>query len=298
MTDASQPQQPLAASTDTGQPKPMQSAKEQKGAALAAKLTSLGNALAFSVPLLVFAIAFFAFPHFFPHQRAWMFVTLLCVLIAFVAGIGWAVDQRLDGALIDGRNLVSLSRLQAIAWTIIVLAAFAAAAAYNVARAGSDFSIVSSLSIQLPGDLLLAMGISATSLVGAPAILSLKTDQPTPPNAEQAAADRTGVSTTAIGQLFTKQNHADASLADLVTGDEVGNAGAVDISKVQQLLITIVLLGVYAVYVFGAFGATTSVITTLPALDKSFVWLLGLSHASYLAYKAAPHTPTAPASAA
>ena len=41
-------------------------------------------------------------------------------------------------------------------------------------------------------------------------------------------------------------------------------------------------------------GLSTSAapIHALPALDKSFVWLLGLSHASYLAYKAAPHTET------
>jgi hypothetical protein len=78
-----------------------------------------------------------------------------------------------------------------------------------------------------------------------------------------------------------------------VTGEELGNAGSPDLGKIQQLLVTLLLLGIYTAYVYALFAGTAEKITHLPLLDPSFVWLMGISHASYLAYKAAPHTTSA-----
>lgn len=249
------------------------------------------------LPLLLLIVAFLVVPAVYRNGRAAMFVILLILLCLVFMGVGMSIVRRPEGAFIDSRNRISLSKLQAAAWTVVVLAAFAAAAAYNIARGNVDAAVVHALNIQIPGELLLAMGISATSLVGAPAILSLKAAEQAPPNAEQDAANRTGVSTNAVGNLFAKLKPADASWSDLVTGEDVGNAGVADLGKIQQLLITLILLGAYAAYVLEAFASTTGPITTLPTLDRSFVWLLGLSHASYLAYKAAPHTAAGPGEA-
>lgn len=62
------------------------------------------------------------------------------------------------------------------------------------------------------------------------------------------------------------------------------------ICAIQQAGITLLLLGCYTAYVIGDLAGAQETISVLPKLDQSFVWLLGLSHASYLAYKAAPHT--------
>ena len=75
----------------------------------------------------------------------------------------------------------------------------------------------------------------------------------------------------------------------MITGDEVGNFAIPDLGKIQQLLVTILLLTVYGVSIWKAF-AKHSTIGALPPLDQSFIWLMGVSHAGYLAYKAAPHT--------
>jgi hypothetical protein len=222
------------------------------------------------------------------------FLGALALLVVEFIVIGWLVNDRWTGAFIDNRNRMSLSKLQAAAWTAVVLAGLATAAVFNILAQGST-AAATNLNITIPGELLLAMGISATSLVATPGLLSLKADQtPSDDATKQAAAKPNPPTGTPNGKVATNADAADASWANLVTGDEVGNAGSPDLGKIQQLLITVLLLGCYTAYVFLDMTKTAGSITTLPVLDKSFVWLLGISHASYLAYKAAPHTGTQP----
>ena len=205
--------------------------------------------------------------------RGWAFLGAMVLLAAELLAVGLLVNGRAIGAFIDNRNKISLSKLQAGAWTVLVLAALATVAVYNLVGQ-PEGSGTTDLNLSIPGELLLAMGISATSLVAAPALLSLKTDE--------------GKST-----LERKDDAHDASWSDLVTGDELGNKDAPDLGKIQQVLITLLLLGLYAGYVYILLSSSQAPIHDLPKLDPSFVWLLGISHAAYLSYKAAPHTPPA-----
>ncbi len=66
------------------------------------------------------------------------------------------------GLLIDARNRLSLSRMQIIFWTILILSSLLVAALGNV-----NLGEVSPLSIKIPPEVLGLIGISATSLVGA-----------------------------------------------------------------------------------------------------------------------------------
>jgi hypothetical protein len=137
----------------------------------------------------------------------------------------------------------------------------------------------------------LALGLSATSLVASPGLLSLKAQETPAPGLEEAAAKKLGVAKIGRrGKVLTNSLPEDASWADLVTGDEVGNAGYPDLGKIQQVLITLVLLSIYAGYVFVLLASPVRAISSLPTIDKTFVWLLAISHAAYLGYKAAPHT--------
>jgi hypothetical protein len=244
------------------------------------------------LPLVLIGAVLFILPGFWPGGRPFVFLGVMLLLAIELAVIGGLINQRPAGAFIDNRNRLSLSKLQAGAWTVLVLSAFATAAAYN-ASVPSDYQTVTALAVSIPGELLLAMGISATSLVATPALLSLKSDEDPHPAAVALAAQRTGGAVIANGKVATKASATEASWADLVTGDEVGNAGTPDLGKIQQCFITLILLAVYADYAFQALAAPAGVIASLPTLDKSFVWLLGISHASYLAYKAAPHTQSA-----
>lgn len=243
-----------------------------------------------ALPLILIALLLFITPGYWPGARAYAFLGVMLLLVIELVVIGALVNGRPAGAFIDNRNRLSLSKLQAGAWTVLVLSAFATAAAFNAVAPGVSYQTVAALAVAIPGELLLAMGISATSLVATPALLSLKADDDPHPDAAALASQRTGVTVVGNGKVATKVTPDDASWADLVTGDELGNAGTPDLSKIQQALISLLLLGMYADYVFQALAAPAGLISQLPTLDKSFVWLLGISHASYLAYKAAPHT--------
>ena len=182
---------------------------------------------------------------------------------------------------------MSLARLQIAGWTVLVLSAVFVAAAWNVSSgSGSPLNIV------IPYELLIAMGISATTLVASPAVLSLKASQDPSQADLESAGGKLNIADTADipnnGQVMGNVSVADASYIDLFTGDDVSNFDSPDIGKIQQFLITLLLLSVYGAAVVSSFigaGARYS----LPAIDNGFIWLLGVSNASYLAYKAAPH---------
>jgi hypothetical protein len=244
-----------------------------------------------AIPLILEVLLLVIVPGYWPEYRAQTFVGSMALMALELAVIGWLVNGRPIGAFIDNRYCLSLSKLQAGAWTVVVLSAFATAAAFNAATEMFQGGAVTALSVTIPNELLLAMGISATSLVAAPALLSVKANQP---DASQDAVDnaekRAGTTLEANGKVAAKCGPDDASWADLVTGDEIGNFSSPDLGKIQQAFITLLLLGCYVAYIYANFAGSEETVSSLPALDKSFVWLMGISHASYLAYKAAPHS--------
>jgi hypothetical protein len=247
-----------------------------------------------ALPLLAIAAILIAVPLNWPQYRGISYLAVLALFAGELSLIGWLISSRPAGVFIDSRNRISLSKLQAGGWTIVVLSAFGTAAAFNAATDLYQGSQVDALAIRIPGDLLLAMGISATSLVATPALLSLKSDETPKPSEVADAKARMAAPIGTNGNLVTKRNVRDASWADIFTGEEVGNAGIADIGKIQQVLVTLLLLGIYTAYVFGQLSGSAEKIASLPQIDQSFIWLLAVSHASYLAYKAAPHTKSAP----
>jgi len=210
------------------------------------------------------------------------------LMLAVLAAIGLALNGRMLGAAIDGRNRVSLSKLQMLLWTTLVVSALITLGAYRM----HDTAIAAQgagLKITIPGELLLAMGVSAASFVATPTILSLKAaETPSAASVDDLTAARGDVGRR-VGKVDARKSPAYASFTDLFRGDEVGNALSVDLSKVQQVAITLLLLGVYAASVFQTLQQAPTA-TALPALDKDFVTLMAISHGSYLAYKAAPKT--------
>ena len=240
--------------------------------------------------LILLVVALIIGPRLGVSWRAPVFIIAALLLVSSFAAIGRSINGRLVGLFIDNRNRISLSKAQAGAWTIVVLAAFATAAAFNISAEILSFGTVTALAVTIPGELLLAMGISATSLVATPGLLSIKSQEPAADGALSDARAKIGNDVGANGKVLTRTSPIGARWSDLFTGDELGNAGAADLGKIQQAFFTLILLGAYSAYVVAEFSSAAKTIDHLPGLDKSFVWLMGVSHASYLAYKAAPHT--------
>lgn len=122
---------------------------------------------------------------------AWLII-LGCLIVAFGV-IGLSRGMGLLGILIDaGTNMMSLSRLQIVLWTCVILSAFLTAALGRIGDYGLDQSgyecpapietseeqaepeCAEPLGIQLPPVLWALMGISVTSAVASPLLKASK----------------------------------------------------------------------------------------------------------------------------
>jgi hypothetical protein len=204
----------------------------------------------------------------FVGQRAvlaWIAIAVLMAAIAAVAGHGVTGFWR--GVLIDDRHRLSLSRLQMLLWTLLVLSAYMAAALANIGR-----DAASPLSVDIPSELWLAMGISTASLVASPAALAYKQRR-------------------RPGQVESLPAEEDSRLADLFRGEEVTDSHHLDLGKVQMFLFTVVVVLGYGLALGAMFEGTTGTFATLPTVDDAVVTLLAISHAGYLTKKAVPTAP-------
>jgi hypothetical protein len=198
---------------------------------------------------------------------AWLFTVF--ALIAILAQIGSAVQGRRAGVLIDNRNRMSLSKAQMLGWTVLILSGTITVSAAMLSGLES-----APTRIILSTQLLTLMGISLGTAAATPALLSVKNK----------------------AEVDSNETSGEAGWSDLVKGDDTSNADAPDVSKIQQLLMTLIVMGVYmfqlgnALRYGGNFSGEGAGAIGLPELRDDLVWLVGLSHGGYLAYKAVPHT--------
>jgi len=198
----------------------------------------------------------------------WLSILLLLVLLTGIISVG--STKRWLGLLIDERNEMSLSRFQMALWTLLILSAFLGMVMVNLYNHKNPLEAMSS--IVIPPTLLVLMGISATSLVGAPLILSIKQ------NANQPLDTKLGPDEK-------------ASFTDMFLGDDKANGKCLDLGKLQMFYFTVILALAYAVSIgilFTNDGIGAAHPMQFPALNEQFLVLLGISHAGYLAYKAVP----------
>jgi kumamolisin len=214
---------------------------------------------------------------------AW-FIELAIVAGWFVA-LGITFKGYWFGVLVDARNKIALSRVQIVLWTILFTATFFVVYIWNVAHATD---LKAALNLTVPDAVWVLMGISGISAVGTPLILSGK-PSPSPGDAPPPApADP---SKTLDGIVVKRLPGARPGWSDIILGDEAGNADAIDISKLQQLVLSLVAVVAYA-YAIGKTitAATNGTISALPGMEGGFLLLIAASHATYLGYKAVSHS--------
>jgi hypothetical protein len=231
------------------------------------------------------------------RDRFWAWVLTLLLLAAFTIVAGQGITGLWRGLLIDERNKISLSRLQVTLWAIVVLSGFLTAALSNLASGQP-----SPLSIAIPREIWLLMGISTTSLVASPLIKNTKKAKAADPGeigqtssllAKQMGVDTVEGKVDHQGQLVVNKSFEDATWSDLFKGEETGNAAHLDLGKVQMFYFTLILVLAYAVALGTAFAGSSPGISEFPSVDSSMVALLGISHGGYLTNKAISHSQTA-----
>lgn len=253
-----------------------------------------------SIACLAIIIALLALPwHMAQQVEQWrlLWVLMALLLIAFLGLLGYGLRGHFAGIIIDNRNRVSLSKLQMVAWTVVVITGLTTAATINVAGWGHiPFSEVKPvpphpLDIAIPQMILAAMGLAGASLIGTPLILSGKMSAQPRETDIDSTARQLGLRTdqmNSAGLVFAHTHVADASWLDLFRGDEVSNAASIDLSKVQQFLITVLLLAAYSADTLRLLG-DKHLIGSLPPLSEGMVWLMSISHGAYLTFKWVPH---------
>jgi hypothetical protein len=194
------------------------------------------------------------------------------VLVAAAVALGRAVGRGYLGVLIDARGRYSLTQLQIVAWTVVVISLIAGV---FVARLLDDAN--TALTFGIPGELLGVLGISVGS-TGAATVVKSQKDEQRPEHI--AASDATNPAS--FKQVFTIE---EGEFADR----------AIDVTKFQNFWFTLILIVAYIGLCIAQFNDLKSIskLTSLPGFDANFVTLLGISHAGYIAGKL-PNRPGTP----
>lgn len=252
--------------------------------------TPVGNWRLWHYLALAALTAFVAWLAFFEFLASpydtWLL--LMAVLIAFLAVSGHGIKGHWRGALIDEYNRLSLSRLQMMSWTVLVVAALGT---IGVRQARTNPT--TGLEIDVPPEIWMLMGLSTVSLLASPAIKQKLSRDPSPPNAKKRLQDQGSVAgqMEAVGKVAANQDVGSSRWSNLFMGETVNDAGYLDIPKVQMFLFTVLTLLIYGTAIGKSLilaaepGGTLP--TQLPELSDSILTLLGISHGGYLVGKMA-----------
>ena len=197
----------------------------------------------------------------FSFQGAWLVSALF--ILGLAGFIGRLATQSFTGILIDSRGRYSLTHLQVVGWTILILSAFVAtllASNFDITRATLSIEVLS------------LMGIAAGSAVLSAGVKAVK-DAPN----STAKVGREGATVPAVGAVPAAT--ISAKVAQIWLEEEGDLADRiVSITKFQNFIITLVALALFVALALKESG--------LPKmLPEHFLTLLGISHAGYLGGK-------------
>jgi hypothetical protein len=156
----------------------------------------------------------------------------------------------------DGR--LSTSKFQWLLWTVVAIFAFVEVTAERLLR---GLSVGDPASPEMPVNLLVAMGLSAATMIVAKGVTSAY--------ARDGLVDKSGVAPVHRGGLLTDDD------------------GAVDLSKAQMVSFTLIAIAFYLIRLLGQAGATPVMVD----IDGTLMALMGLSQGGYLGKKMATRDP-------
>lgn len=198
------------------------------------------------------------------------------VILALAVGLGYFVklDKGPFGILIDNRGRFSLTHLQLVLWTIVIVSLISGIFFGRLWHGRPD-----PLNFSIPESVLGLLGISVGSAVTATAVKAAKK---TTAGAQLATAAITK-KRPSFRQVFLQEEGEYA--------DEI-----IDVTKFQSFLFTLALVVAYVALAIHAIvrAKTAGAVKTLPDLSGTYLVLLGISHAAYVAGKLPTQTGDAP----
>ncbi len=187
------------------------------------------------------------------------------VLLVIAALLGGVIGRGPTGILIDTRGRYSLTQLQLTLWTLVVVSMLSGLV---WGRLTGGFP-TDAFGFNIPGELLAVLGISIGSAASSTVVKAYK-DTVTP---RSIAASDSLIDSPHFAQIFLEE---EGPMADKV----------VDITKFQNFWFTILLVFGYVALVIATIHKVKSIGDfVLPGFSQTFVLLLGISHAGYVAGK-------------
>lgn len=174
--------------------------------------------------------------------------------------------------LTDERRRWSLSRLQLLAWTGLLLPTLWTMVVIKLLSGVADV-----LGVGMNETLWALLGISATSALAAPILLERK----------RATLDRRSAAPAPdpAAQGAQGAQERPGRLGDLFRGEEVDNAITVDVARTQLFLFTAIALVIYLLLCWRALASQPAAALGFPPLSEDLVTIIAISHATYLAGK-------------
>jgi len=239
----------------------------------------LGFGLGLLILLLILSAVFLA--------KGYNLIAVTFCMVMFFLLLGLHQNNRLLGIMINERNVVSLSRFQSVVWTTVILSAYIAIAFERI-RAGN---VADPLAIAIDWRIWTLMGISMTSLIGTPLILSNKKAKIPEAETLSMLGNSSGLTE---GLLYINPSPAQADFTDMFEGDEVRNTDFIDIAKVQMFFFTIIAAITFEGQLINMIRTVPpEALDSFPALSEGFLAILGISHTGYLTSKSITSTAVA-----
>lgn len=196
----------------------------------------------------------------FPPAQIW--IATLGAFTAVFALFGYATNGKIYGALLDKDGMVSLSRFQLVAWTILLLSALQTSGIMNNVLFSFPWpdenpKVLGALDIVIPAQIWAILGLGAFTALAEP-------------NLSDGRAKR-----------LKAKDGIMPGLSNMIS-DEDGKP--TDIPQIQLLALTVLLLAVYGMELYDTFPPKMSEpISRFPEISGGFLALLGVSHATFLA---------------
>lgn len=243
----------------------------------------------------------------------WTIVAAVAVLV-IAAGVGLSKRKTIFGVLVDGRGKYSLSRLQILLWTALIIGGY-----FGIAFPKLEF-------VDIPAEVLGLLGITLGSTVVSTAI---KANQMLAGQTEDEAERSRHIANSTQNEMLRllgvddlenlsaneksmlvkdlstdEQTELDRELKskrkpswmDMFGQEQKGKEDLIDIGKLQMfawMIVGLVIYGAMLVKQLTLPPVQVQQLTELPNISGTILALMGISQTAYLGMKLPSQTPTA-----
>lgn len=221
----------------------------------------------------------------------WTVIVVSALLVIAIARLEHPLQPGTNGELPDPLNITLGTHLLAL----LGISATALVGSPLIAATKKSKTPDANVAQTTAQELVRTGNVPASVTAAAPPPPAIPTAPP-PAAAGPSAQDQavtTSITQNAEGILYKNPTINDASFSDMFEGDEVGNTAHVDLGKVQMFYFTLVVAVAYVAALWKVISDGNLLYAanfSFPAFSEGMVGLLGISNASYLAYKGVDHT--------